>query len=144
VARRGELTLAAQAFALRQLMPDGLARLKPARLTWVGQVHPGPECARYDLCIDIGLHEPPTVRVLSPTLKPNDDGLLPHVYEDGTLCVHKPGDWRRRMLLTQTILPWACEWLLYYELWKATDVWHGDGPDHLDAESQAKILHPYS
>jgi hypothetical protein len=48
------------------------------------------------------------------------------------------------MLLAQTLMPWACEWLVFYELWLAVSVWYGDGPDRLDPASQAKILHSYS
>jgi hypothetical protein len=47
------------------------------------------------------------------------------------------------MLLSQTILPWASEWLFYYELWLASDTWFGDGPERLDPVSQSEILHPY-
>lgn len=143
-ARGAELTPALQAFALRQTMPDGRARIRNGGLTWVGSVQPGPGCSTYQLEI---VHRPlrlPTTRVLSPTLKSNGDGLLPHVYNDGTLCLHDEGEWCSNMLLAQTVLPWACEWLFYYELWLGSATWYGDGPDRLDPASQAKILHPYA
>ena len=79
----------------------------------------------------------------APALRPNDDGLMPHVYDDGSLCVSQRGDWRPHMLFTDTFIPWSCEWLLHYELWLATSIWHGDGPDTMDVEPQARILHPY-
>jgi hypothetical protein len=31
------------------------------------------------------------------------------------------------MFLADTILPWAVEWLAYYEIWLATGVWYGGG-----------------
>lgn len=144
VGRSAEPTLALQAFALRQLVPDGKTRLRRSRLVWTGWVQPTPETTTYQLRIDMELRLTPSVRVLSPSLKPNDCGLLPHVYDDGTLCVSQAGDWRRGMLLTESLIPWACEWLTYYELWLATELWYGDGSDRLDTESQANILHPYS
>lgn len=144
VGRKAEPTLALQAFALRRVVPDGQARLGAGRLAWTGRVQPTPETSTYLLRIDMELLRTPLVRVLSPSLKANDRGLLPHVYDDGTLCVSQAGDWRRGMVLTESFLPWACEWLIYYELWLATEVWYGDGPDCLDAESQARILHPYN
>jgi hypothetical protein len=142
-ARGADVTPALQAFALRQIMPDGRARIRKGELTWVGEVQPSSECSAYELHI---VHRPrrlPTVRVLSPALKPNEEGLLPHVYDDGTLCLHEDEGWRPSMLLSQTLLPWACEWLFYYELWLASEIWFGDGPDRLDPASQARILHPY-
>jgi hypothetical protein len=30
------------------------------------------------------------------------------------------------MFIAETIVPWACEWLAYYEIWKATGHWSGD------------------
>lgn len=66
------------------------------------------------------------------------------MWGNGSLCVSRRRDWSPTMYLTETFLPWACEWLTFYELWLATDIWYGDGADCLDAESQGKILHPYS
>ncbi|MBA8806677.1 hypothetical protein FHX71_000619 [Promicromonospora sukumoe] len=48
------------------------------------------------------------------------------------------------MLFIDTFVPWSLEWLVYYELWRATGIWHGDGPDRTDPASQARILHPYT
>ena len=31
------------------------------------------------------------------------------------------------MFIADTIVPWACEWLLHYEIWLATGEWHGGG-----------------
>lgn len=142
-ARSVDVPPALQAFALRQLMPDGWGRIRNGGLTWVGNVQPGPECSTYEVQIVHLRRRLPAARVLSPALKPNDDGLLPHVYDDGTLCLHDEGEWRSNMLLAQTVLPWVSEWLFYYELWLATGAWYGDGPDRLDPASQTRILHPY-
>ena len=30
------------------------------------------------------------------------------------------------MLIVDTIVPWAAEWLLHYEIWLATGEWFGD------------------
>lgn len=37
------------------------------------------------------------------------------------------GEWKPRMKLADTIVPWAAEWLLHYELWLATGEWGGGG-----------------
>jgi hypothetical protein len=31
------------------------------------------------------------------------------------------------MLLATTVLLWAAEWLMHYELWLVTGQWHGGG-----------------
>ena len=144
VGRRTEVNLALQALALRHLMPDGSTRLRPGQLTWTGWVQPTVEMNSYQLRIDLKQGRRPLVRALAPTLKPNVEGRLPHVYSDGNLCLSRRGDWKSTMYLTDTFLPWACEWLTFYELWLAVGIWYGDGPERLDDASQTSILHPYS
>jgi hypothetical protein len=142
--RRTEATLAQQALALRQFMPAGSIYLRPTSLRWTGSVRPTPQTHDYQLQISLAPGESPSTRVLFPALQPDDQGRLPHVFEDGSLCLNRRGEWRSVMLLTDSVLPWACEWLTFYELWRATGIWYGDGPEHLDAEAQDRILHRYS
>lgn len=143
VGRRVELSLPVQALALARLVPHGQVRLRPHKLIWHGQVQPTAASGTYDLRLEARRGTTPTVAVTSPALKPNEDGHLPHVYDTGSLCVSRFGDWRPHMLFTDSMLPWACEWLFFYELWLASGLWYGDGPDRLDDVSQARVLHPY-
>lgn len=46
------------------------------------------------------------------------------------------------MLLVDTTVPWASEWLFYYELWRGTNVWFGDGILAEEPDAQAQVLHP--
>lgn len=80
----------------------------------------------------------PIVRVLDPPLRSQsgvEEAPLPHVYYDpacpklSPLCLFDPrdGEWQPTMLLTETIMPWTCEWLLFYEIWSATGKWLGGG-----------------
>lgn len=140
---RGDLSVSVQALALRHLFPDSAIHLRPRYLRWHGSVQPTPLSDRYHLRLEYHEGSSPRVCVESPELVTDADGLLPHVWDTGHLCVHQFGDWHARMLLTQTFLPWAAEWLLYYELWRSTGLWHGDGSQSLDAVSQRRILHPY-
>lgn len=143
VGRGGEPNLALQALSLRRLMPHGRVILQPGELVWTGVVQPTEESARYELRIEMPRGRTPSVSVLSPALKPNGEGRLPHVYNTGHLCLSGRAQWRPTMLLSETFLPWACEWLAFYELWLATGLWYGDGPDRLDAAWQDSILHAY-
>jgi hypothetical protein len=79
------------------------------------------------------------VRVLSPALARRaaaPDKCIPHLYREGDLCLYDPGietekgDWNRTMLIADTIVPWASEWLFFYELWHATGIWHGREVKH--------------
>lgn len=82
------------------------------------------------------LRQQPRVKVLSPPLKPrrNDpEGILPHVYNDGTayppLCLFdmEAREWTPWMLLAEKTVPWSIDWLVCYEGWRATGVWSGGG-----------------
>ena len=42
------------------------------------------------------------------------------MYGDGTLCLHLEHEWTPDMLIVHTTLPWTSEWLINYEIWKAT------------------------
>lgn len=139
-----EASLALQAFSLRQAFPQSAISVGPQGLIWRDRVRPIPSTGTYLLELRAGRNFAPTVRVLDPDLVPNESGHLPHVYDDGSLCLARPGDWNRSMLFVETLVPWAFEWLIYYELWRATGIWTGDGEENTTEASQAAILHPYA
>ncbi|WP_221936598.1 hypothetical protein [Litoribacter populi] len=63
---------------------------------------------------------------------------LPHVYshEKQELCLYSPGknEWTREKLIVATIIPWASEWLFFYELWLTNGEWLGGGHDEYSNE----------
>ncbi|ASL09434.1 hypothetical protein [Mycobacterium intracellulare] len=70
----------------------------------------------------------PQVTVIDPPLQLYPGATsLPHVYPDDELCLYYPGQWKPKMLLSTTIVPWTAEWLMHYELWLATGQWSGGG-----------------
>jgi hypothetical protein len=74
------------------------------------------------------LGQQPAVRVLDPVLQPRPDAdALPHIYAEGDLCLFAPGEWNSSMAIGRTIIPWASEWLLHYEIWHAAGEWTGGG-----------------
>lgn len=92
----------------------------------------------------------PVVRVLSPTLSARDgapEEPVPHLFGDhddpagAHLCLFYPDgvDWNDEMLLADSIVPWAAEWLFYYEMWHVTGAWGGPEAPHgpLSRESRA-------
>jgi hypothetical protein len=81
-----------------------------------------------------------TVEMLDPVigLDPRGTGELPpHIYPDpGTaagwsLCLFDPrtGEWKPDRVIAETIIPWAAEWLFFYEGWLIDGKWAGGG-DH--------------
>jgi hypothetical protein len=75
----------------------------------------------------------PRVRVLAPALVAVPGGRLPpHTYDDGTLCLYHTDDfrWDGSQYIATTIVPWACAWCFYYELWLATGEWLGPEYPH--------------
>lgn len=137
-ARARRLTIAQQALGLRSVFPDAKLAVKPDRLSWTGRLQPSELSRIYTVQITYTRGRYPVVRVLDPELKATETGFLPHTYNDWTLCLHDAGQWTESMLIVDTIVPWAAEWLLHYEIWLATAEWFGDQdpdaslPDHYD------------
>lgn len=123
---RGGLSLAQQALSLRARHPDGSVRLHRDRLTWRGTLQPTPLSRSYRIEVAQRPGQVPTVRVLDElATRPGES--LPHVYADGTLCLHLPGEWTLNMSISESTVVWAAEWLQNYEIWLATGRWHGGG-----------------
>lgn len=60
--------------------------------------------------------------------------------------------WTGDMLIADTIVPWTCEWLIYYEIWLAIGEWYGGGEEpskgertdkSADSQSQFPVSHDH-
>lgn len=120
-------SLAQQAFALRGTFPHASATLTPTVLDWTGDLKPTPLSRTYTVRVVYRPGRYPHVTVERPTLEPRPGESLPHVFNDGSLCLHLDEDWTSNMLIVDTILPWTSEWLIHYEIWKFTGTWYGGG-----------------
>lgn len=69
---------------------------------------------------------------------------LPHVYnsEKQQLCLFSPNkkEWSGFNYIVDTIIPWASEWLYYYELWLPKGIWHGGGHNEYPNEDFTKTI----
>ncbi len=119
-------TIGEQAFPLSNRFPGSTMKVSANALVWEGTLRPTSTSRCYRVRISYARGKWPQVRVLSPPLDTRIGEQLPHVFREGTLCLHTEDDWRASMLLVDTILPWTCEWLFYYELWLATGAWYGN------------------
>jgi len=79
----------------------------------------------YSVQIDYAFPSRPRVWVVRPKLF--DTQKVPHTFGDGSVCLHLHSDWTPRMFVAETTIPWLSLWLFHYEVWLATEVWHGGG-----------------
>lgn len=67
---------------------------------------------------------------------------LPHVYStpNQELCLFTPKfkEWAPNQIIANTIIPWAIEWLDFYEHWLIDGEWLGGGHDEYLAETKNK------
>lgn len=115
-----------QALGIRRLWPGDVS-IRCDAITWTGQLQPTAVSPDYTVRMGYRTGDVARVHVLDPVLDPGHRDRLPHVYDGDRLCLYSAGEWNGSMQIATTIIPWAAEWLLHYELWKATDEWSGGG-----------------
>ena len=124
------LSVGEQLARARACYPHFRSGVHGKRLWVQGDIRPTEMSATYCVRIEYEAGEPPDVRVLSPALVPREPGgALPHVYPGDRLCLYLPGggEWTPGRPLAALLVPWASEWLFFYELWHATGEWLGGG-----------------
>jgi hypothetical protein len=120
-------SLPQQAFALHARLPAAKVKLTPKLLECRCEIQPTAASRTYTLRVTYARQRYPAVWVLAPDLESRPGASLPHVFQDGSLCLHLDGDWTADMLIADTIVPWTSEWLIHYEIWKFTGEWYGGG-----------------
>jgi hypothetical protein len=105
------------------------------RIKWHGTLQPSPRSDIYEIEISYEVPCRPVIKVLTPALSLwGDLKRQPHIFRDGSLCVHQAHQWHGNKLVAATIIPWTCLWLAFYETWLETGCWLGEGthPDLLE------------
>jgi hypothetical protein len=125
------VNLAKQLLAIRMVLPTARCRVRKGQLACTVDLKPTPASRTYTVRLAYHHGTLPKVTVINPplTLHP-DANELPHIYPGDELCLSYPGQWRHDDLLAYTVLPWASEWLVHYELWLSTGCWSGGGHTH--------------
>jgi hypothetical protein len=135
---RKRLNAIQQLLALRSRYPDGDARLSRGRVVWTGTLRPTPASIAYTVRIEYCEGQQPHVFVVDPPLEDFPDDSIPHTYSPTEMCLYYPGEFDQgREFIADTIVPWASEWLLFYELWLITKEWHGGGIHPADEHAKA-------
>ncbi len=127
--RTKRLSLILQRLALYRMFPESNLYINKNELVWEGELTPSIMSCTYRVELRYRLEYPPTVRVLDPPLETREGEQIPHLYPDGRLCLYYPKarEWNSSKHLSDTIVPWASEWLFFYEIWLATGTWTGGG-----------------
>lgn len=127
-------TLAEQMFSLKRGFPDSICRIeKHKTLVWQGCLCPSPLSNTYPVTLNYSLGSRPKICVSSSNIKKISDPDFPHVFHKDEktntveICLAYGDDFNGGMLLSDTYIPWAIEWLYYYEIWLATGTWNGGG-----------------
>jgi hypothetical protein len=122
------VNLTRQLVAITVVLPGTRGRVRRGELDCVAKLQPSPASRTYTVRLTYRHGRRPRVIVKDPPLALHPGATaLPHVYVGDELCHCYPGQWRHDMLLANTILPWASEWLMHYELWLVTGRWAGGG-----------------
>lgn len=132
---RGPLNMALQAGKIRHSYPLSNVTYTHTLLQWAATIVPSPLSMSYDIRLSYTKGKHPNVHVVSPKLElyPGAE-KIPHVYDTDKqwLCLyHRPtAEWKNFMYIADTIIPWTYEWLVHYELWLSSGIWHGGGTVH--------------
>lgn len=127
--RPPELNVAVQALQLRHDFPTSTAAVSAGALCWTADVHPTPLSREYRLKVELKRGRRPKVTVVAPVLVAPPRRRLPHTFVGDFLCLHLEAEWDGSHSLAATVVPWAVEWLVHYEVWLATEgrSWTGGG-----------------
>jgi hypothetical protein len=121
-------TRAQQLVALARMPITSDVTIKGSVLRWSGELQPSPLSRTYALRLTYaGGDRTPEVVVARPQLRTEEVRDLPHVYAGDELCLCYPWQWNAGQLIARTIIPWASEWLLHFEIFTVTGRWHGGG-----------------
>lgn len=119
---------------LKRYFPNGRVVSETTdSLTWKIQLQPTELSRVYTIKLKYKVGEFPRVFVTEPfplDRYPGKDCLV-HVYstskQELCLFMRGTGEWSRQKMIAKTVIPWAAEWLQFYELWLATGEWYGEG-----------------
>lgn len=98
----------------------------------------------YDVKIVYELGNQVSVFIVNEKLKiAKNRTKLPHVWDNELqkICLYSKqegGSWSSEKSIASTIVPWASEWLYYYEIWLIDGLWYGGGHDEYINENELK------
>lgn len=130
---RRKINLALQCYYLKKSFPDTTTELKNNTLIWYGEIKPTPLSRTYNIKLEYKKGFKPRVYLYGEHIIGIEKKNFPHHYEikdngkQVELCLYIPFEFNDSMIIADTIILWAQEWLFYYEIWILTNEWHGGG-----------------
>lgn len=129
------LSLLQQKFALIAMYKGAKVSIDKGVLWWYGEARPSPLSRIYSVIIKYDGSDDPVTWVVGSELRNLKHEDFPHKYDIKPeenivrLCLFLPGarEWTKQKAIANTVVPWAIEWLYFYEVWLATGVWYGGG-----------------
>lgn len=98
---------------------------------WYCKLRPTYLSREYELTVIYKVNGLPKAYIRRDNLLKNTNDKLPHIYkcEDSKveLCLYYGNEFNSALYISDTIVPWAVEWLFYYEVWLRTGEWQGGG-----------------
>lgn len=115
---------------LKKVFPFLKTEIKGIKLICRGWIRTYDESEHYRIEIEYEPWNSPVTHIIEPIIELN---ARAHMYPDGGLCLF---DWREQRWqdnwhLHETIIPWIAEWLVFYELFCLTGIWHGNSAIHI-------------
>lgn len=113
---------------------------RPSGFSWWLKTTPTPISDEYILKVKYDQGKYPEVYIVYPKPLQMAEGaqILPHTFNTKSqhICLYmaKNHEWNESMLISETIVHWAIEWLYYYEHWAFTGKWLGGGHGYWDVE----------
>ncbi|WP_282773611.1 phospholipase D-like domain-containing protein [Phaeodactylibacter xiamenensis] len=103
-------------------------KVNNGQLICTGDLQPD-GCEKYSIRIEFQAGFAPAVFITSHDIEPSNEI---HIYKDGSLCLFYPGDlkWKNNLRISEYIIPWVAEWIVFYELWLMTGEWMGAEAPH--------------
>lgn len=130
---RKKLSFPVQGFLLQKKYPQSKVVVNRNDLIWYGEVRPTPISRLYKIKIICKKAHKPKVVLYGNEIDGIERDDFPHIYRKYKkkqmveLCLNMPIEFNYSLRITDTIIPWAQEWLFYYEIWLATGKWCGGG-----------------
>lgn len=142
-----QLSLIQQLNVLKHEYPQSYGNVSKSKMIWRCSFRPSALSSTYSLKVTYSLGSKPKAYIESPCplRLPKGAKMLPHTYNDEVdkqrLCLFLPQEWKEDMLISNTIVHWAIQWMYYYEIWASTGRWLGGGHGDWDVHKDCDINH---
>lgn len=132
--RQGQwISLAVQLINLRKVFPTSVGKINSGRIQWCYDAfQTSPVSHMYRIEIEGRLGIKPAVWLSGGAINKSNIRKIPHKYDIDLddlrvkICLDR-FDWKPYQLYVSSYIPWAMEWIIFFEIWCVTGEWSGGG-----------------